>query len=60
MEVGWTRQSPSQVLMMEAVNSSETSVNICQTTRCNILEDGHLHTRRRENLKSHHVVCWLH
>jgi hypothetical protein len=29
-------------LMMEAVNSSETSFNIYQTTRCNIPEDSHL------------------
>jgi hypothetical protein len=39
--------------MMEAVSTSETSVNIYQTTWRNILEDSHLHTRRRENLKSH-------
>jgi hypothetical protein len=38
---------------MEAANTSETSVNIYQTTRCNIPEDSHLHSRRRENLKSH-------
>jgi hypothetical protein len=29
--------------MMEALNSSETSVNIYQTTLRNIPEDGHLH-----------------
>jgi hypothetical protein len=40
-------------VMMEAVSSSETSVNIYQTTRHNIPEDSHLHIRRRENLKSH-------
>jgi hypothetical protein len=40
-------------LMMEAANTSETSVNFYQTTRHNIPEDSHLHTRRRENLKSH-------
>jgi hypothetical protein len=40
-------------LMMEAVSTSETTVNFYQTTRCNIPEDSHLHTRRRENLKSH-------
>jgi hypothetical protein len=39
--------------MIEAVNFSETSVNICQATRRNIPEDSHLHTRRLENLKSH-------
>jgi hypothetical protein len=42
--------------MMETVSSSETSVNICQTTRCNIPEDSHLHTRL-ENLKSC-TWCW--
>jgi hypothetical protein len=36
--------------MMEALNISETTVNICQTTRRNIPEDSYLHTRRRENL----------
>jgi hypothetical protein len=40
-------------LMMEAVSTSETSVNFYQATRRNIEEDIHLHTRRRENLKSH-------
>jgi hypothetical protein len=39
--------------MMEAANTFETSVTFYQTTRCNIPEDSHLHTRRRENLKSH-------
>jgi hypothetical protein len=40
-------------LMMEADSTSETSVNVDQTARCYILEDSHLHTRHRENLKSH-------
>jgi hypothetical protein len=40
-------------LMMEAVSTSETSVNFHKTTRCNIPEGCHLHNRRRENLKSH-------
>jgi hypothetical protein len=39
-------------MMMEAVITSETSVNFYETTRRNIPEDSHLHTRRRENLKS--------
>jgi hypothetical protein len=39
-------------LMMEAVSTSETSVNIYQTTLRNIPGDSHLHTHRRENLKS--------
>jgi hypothetical protein len=40
-------------LMMEAASTSETSANFYQTTRRNIPEDSYLHTRRRENLKSH-------
>jgi hypothetical protein len=40
-------------LMMEAASTSETSVNFYQTTRHSNSEDSHLHTRRRENLKSH-------
>jgi hypothetical protein len=40
---------------MEAVSTSEASVNFYRTTRCNIREDSHLHTRRRENLKSHQL-----
>jgi hypothetical protein len=43
-------------LMMEAANTSETSVNFYQTTGRNIPEDSHLHTRRRENLKSHQYI----
>jgi hypothetical protein len=41
-------------LMMEAVRTSETSVNIYLTTRQYIPEDSRLHTCRRENLKSHY------
>jgi hypothetical protein len=45
-------------LMMEAVHTSETSINLNVTTRCNIPEDSKLHTRRRENLKSHmHLIA---
>jgi hypothetical protein len=39
--------------MMEAASTSKTSVNFYQITRCNNPKDSHLHTRRRENLKSH-------
>jgi hypothetical protein len=37
----------------EAVSTSETLINFYETTRCNIPEDSHHHTRSRENLKSH-------
>jgi hypothetical protein len=39
-------------LTMEAACTSETSVNFYQTTRRSIPEDSHLHSHRRENLKS--------
>jgi hypothetical protein len=39
-------------LLMEAVSTSETSVNFYQTTQPNNPEDSHLHTRHRENIKS--------
>jgi hypothetical protein len=45
--------------MMEAVRNSETSVNFNVTTRCYIPEDSELHTRCRENLKSHIGYCDL-
>jgi hypothetical protein len=46
-------------LMMEAVNTSETSVSFYQATRRNIPEDSHLHTHRRKNLKSHQENFFL-
>jgi hypothetical protein len=39
--------------MMEAASTTETSLNLYQTTRRNNPEDSHRHTRRRENLKSY-------
>jgi hypothetical protein len=42
--------------MMEAANTSESSVNIYQTAGRKNQEDSHLHTRRRENLRSHSQV----
>jgi hypothetical protein len=42
--------SKAMIALMEAVSSSETSVNIYQPTRSNIPEDGHLQTRRHKNL----------
>jgi type IV secretory pathway TrbD component len=40
-------------LMMEAARTSETLVNFYQATRRYNPEDSHLHTHRRENLKSY-------
>jgi hypothetical protein len=42
-------------LLMEAASTSETSVNVYQTTRRNNPEYSHLHAGHRENLKSHNV-----
>jgi len=41
---------------MEEARTSETSVDICLTTRQYIPEDSELHTRYRENLKSHNFI----
>jgi hypothetical protein len=41
------------ILMMEAISTSEMSVNFYQSTWCNIPEDNDLHTHCCENLKSH-------
>jgi hypothetical protein len=42
-------------LMMAAVSTSETLVNLYHTARRNIPEDSHLRTHRRENRKSHRI-----
>jgi hypothetical protein len=42
--------------MMEAVSASETSVYSMDTRRRYIPENSNLHTRLRENLKSHSQV----
>jgi hypothetical protein len=47
-------------LMMEAARTSETSINFYQTTRLYNQEDSHLSTRRRENLKSIHLMKFKH
>jgi RNA binding exosome subunit len=39
-------------ILMEAASTSETSVNIYETTQRKNSEDSHLHTRSRENLIS--------
>jgi hypothetical protein len=41
------------MMMMEAARTSETSLDIQLRIRQYIPEDSELHTRRRENLKSH-------
>jgi hypothetical protein len=46
--------------MMEAAGTSETLVNFYQTTQCYNPEDSHLHTHRRENLKSNPEDSHLH
>jgi hypothetical protein len=49
----------SIIRAMEAARTSETSVGIDFTKRQYIPEDSELHTRRRENLKSHRVIHYL-
>jgi hypothetical protein len=46
-------------LMMEAASTSETSVNVYQTTWRNNPEDSHIYTSRHENLKSHRFQSYL-
>jgi len=45
--------------MMEAVRTSETSVYCTETTRLYITEAYHIHTRHRENLKSHKLAIYV-
>jgi hypothetical protein len=45
-------------LIMEEVRTSETLVNINLTARQYMPEDSKLHTRRRENLKSHTLIMF--
>jgi hypothetical protein len=55
-EVRVVRLAYSSTLKIDGVRSSETSVNIYQTTRHHILEDSGLHIYRSENLKSNGYV----
>jgi hypothetical protein len=43
----------------QAVRISETSVNFYQTALRYNPADGHLHSRRRENLKSHTIIIFV-
>jgi hypothetical protein len=52
-------QTDITTLMMEAVTTSETSV-YSETTRRYIPARSPLHTRRRENLKSHENIICIH
>jgi hypothetical protein len=45
-------------LMLEAARTTETLENFYQTTRRYNPEDSHLHTYRRENLKSYFSGCF--
>jgi hypothetical protein len=45
--------------MMEAVRTSETSASFDVTTRRYIPEESKVHSRRRENLKSHKVIPFM-
>jgi hypothetical protein len=56
--VSWYRvELIFSALKMEAICSSETSVDTQRTTRFYIPEDGTLHNHRFENLKSH--ICYM-
>jgi hypothetical protein len=44
-------------LIMKVVGTFEMTVNFYRTIRRNMPEDNHLHTRRRDNLKSQKVFC---
>jgi hypothetical protein len=55
IDVSELRAASIIALIMEAVRISETSVDVYLTTWQHIAEYSELHTRRRENLKSHKV-----
>jgi hypothetical protein len=59
MAVFWDIPRWQIILMMEAVSTFETSVNFYQTTRRNVPEGCHLHTRRCKNLKSHYAIVTI-
>jgi hypothetical protein len=44
------------ILKMEAIHSSEVSVNSRQTTRYHIPKDSNLHVHHHKNFKSHKII----
>jgi hypothetical protein len=58
-DVSEVRTASIIIALIEAVRTSETSVNFTLTTRRYIPEDSKLHTRHSENRKSHSVKCIL-
>jgi hypothetical protein len=52
----WQTHGVFIALMMDAVRTSETSVNFNVTTRHYLPKDSKLHTHRRRNLKSHRFI----
>jgi hypothetical protein len=54
MAVFWV-VAQGDTLMMEVVQTSETSANLHQSTRRYNPADSHLQCHRSENLKSYHV-----
>jgi hypothetical protein len=50
------RRFRDAVTIIRTKSTSETSINLHETSRLNNPEDSHLHTRCREDLKSHNVM----
>jgi hypothetical protein len=48
-----------KLINVSEVLTAEISGNFDQSALLNIPEDGHLHTRRRENLKSQGAITYL-
>jgi hypothetical protein len=53
-------ESSLLIILMERVSTSETSFSfIHTTTRRSVPQDSHLHSLRRENLKSYLLKTWI-
>jgi hypothetical protein len=55
-DVSEVRAASIMAQIMEAIRTSETSVNFNVTTRRCVPEDSKFYTRRGENLKSHQII----